>query len=151
MPRTAARAAARAPATAGRAAGIQQYGASTAHIDNSIVAGNLNDDNLETDVVGLINTASSNNVFTNAAYPNVNGQLAGDWKTVIKNDGTVPLLGDNGGLVRTVALEPGSVAIDNGNDALAVDEAGAALTTDAMAFKPKATAKYRRPIPKYPC
>ena len=118
-------------ATAGRAAGIQQYGASTAHIDNSIVVGNLTDADNATDVQGSINATSSNNVFTNAAYPNVNGQLVNDWKTVIENNGTVPTLNDNGGLVRTVALEPGSVAIDNGSDALAVDESGQALVTDA--------------------
>ena len=118
-------------ASAARTAGIQQYGASQAHVENSIIVGNLNDASSATDIVGGINATSSNNVFTNSAYPNVNGQVVGDWTTVIENNGTVPSLNDNGGLVRTVALAAGSVAIDNGNDALAVDESGQTLVTDA--------------------
>src|SRR5690606_31272205 len=48
-----------------------------------------------------------------------------DWTTVID-----PNLADNGGPTLTHALLDGSVAIDAGDDAAAVDSAGNPLTTD---------------------
>ena len=44
-----------------------------------------------------------------------------------------------------------SKGIKYDNKLAANNNSAAALTTDAMVFKPKAMAKYRRPIPKYPC
>ncbi|MCA9103160.1 MAG: tandem-95 repeat protein, partial [Planctomycetales bacterium] len=113
--------------------GIFNNGA-TVDIDHSIVAGNsasgtgkdvhnLNNSN-PGGGAGIVNTSYSfvGAASGNGTYNDQGGNLpsAIDWKTVVENDGTDPTLADNGGPTLTVALLPGSDAINAGDSMIAM-------------------------------
>lgn len=91
-------------------------------IFNSIVVNNLTTNGTPDDVSGgtglaessynLIGDAGSAGGLTHGA----NGNIVGvDWKAVLENDGTDQILQHNGGPTETIALIPGSPAIDAGS------------------------------------
>lgn len=97
----------------GTASGVFNDGSLHFVMDNTIVAGNKSDD----DIVGPINTTSSNNVIGNGSAllgvsDGLNGNQIGSVSNVL--DAGLGLLQDNGGPTRTHALIAGSVAIDTG-------------------------------------
>jgi hypothetical protein len=118
----------------------------TLTIHNSIVAGNQGGS--QPDFVAPPNPASNLDVrnsligesagtsLTASAMADSNGNIVGvDWKTVLKNDGTYPILQNNGGRTQTIALVPNTAtttnpAIDAGSNALAKDADGNALLFD---------------------
>ncbi len=108
----------------------------TATLDNTIIALNSDGtgasappDNLFLDGSGTVSSASANNLIGagggNSGLTNgVNGNLVG------VADPGLGTLASNGGPTQTIALLPGSPAINAGNPTLAVDPQGDALTTD---------------------
>ena len=113
--------------SAGVGGGLFSYGG-LAEIQNTIVAGNTSGgsaSDIETSVAGsynLIGTGGSGGLVNG-----VNGNIVG-----VANPGLDPNgLQNNGGPTQTIALLPGSPAIDAGNNALAVDPStGLPLITD---------------------
>lgn len=108
------------PAPTAQRSGIWQE-AGTLTIRNSIVANNNGANNCS--FTGGTRNVASNNLD--------NGTSCGFSGTVGQN--TNPLLGtldSNGGLTQTHALLPGSPAMNAGDNTKAVDQNGAALTTD---------------------
>lgn len=100
---------------------------STTSVQNTIIAGNIGaPDFAETDGGAL--TDNGHNLVTGAT---LKWTGPGD---ILKFNGKgsfgLGSLGDNGGPTQTMALLPGSPAIDAGNNALAVDAQGNPLTTD---------------------
>jgi len=88
---------------------------------------------IASDIAGLVNTSNSyNNLIgtggSGGLTNGVNGNQAG-----IANPG-LGTLADNRGPTQTIALLPGSPAIDAGNNLLAVDAQGNPLTTDQRGF-----------------
>jgi hypothetical protein len=119
-------------------AGVPGYGGGlyndggTATLDNTIVALNLNVSNSPAtadDIPLAVSSASAFNlVGTGGAGGLTNGTNGNQVGVATPGLGA---LGDNGGPTETIALLPGSPAIDKGSNALAVDPAtGQALTTD---------------------
>jgi len=100
-------------------------------VNNTIVA--ANQAVAAPDFSGALNPSSSFNLIgdgtgLSGVSTGVQGNQVGTTASPIN-----PLLGplqDNGGLTRTVALLPGSPAIDSGSNALALDAGGNMLTTD---------------------
>ncbi len=110
------------------------YNRGTATLNNSIVANSTSGGDIYGSVSGnnnLIDDASSSGGLTNG----VNGNIVG------VNPLLAPL-GNYGGPTQTMALLPGSPAIDAGDTALAVDDQGNPLTTDqrGTGFAPRSTA-----------
>jgi hypothetical protein len=110
--------------------GVHRTGANSAVIRNTIIAGNTNTDTTAPDVSGAY-TSQGNNLIgivgtaTGFTGP---GDQVGTAGSPIN-----PLLGaltNNGGPTQTMSLNAGSPAINAGNDALALDNAGQPLTTD---------------------
>ena len=108
----------------------------TATLDNTLIALNTDGtgpgappDNLYLDGSGTVSSASASNLIgagggNSGLTSGVNGNQVG---VVDPGLGT---LADNGGPTETLALLAGSPAIDAGNNSLAVDPQGNALTTD---------------------
>ncbi|WP_158520907.1 choice-of-anchor Q domain-containing protein [Fuerstiella marisgermanici] len=99
-------------------------------ISNSLIAGNVaptGSDFSNTYTTG--STTINNSIVGDASdigtTSGSNNQFDIDWKTVLENDGLVPILADNGGPTQTIALLPGSPAINAGDDA-----AASGLSTD---------------------
>ena len=104
---------------------------STTYLNNSIVAGNtatgLGNDLFDSSGT---NVSGSNNIFTTGGVANntsfdLNSDFVADVSSVINTT-----LADNGGPTQTHALTSNSVAINAGDNALAVDENGDPLTFD---------------------
>lgn len=85
--------------------------------------------NVENSIVAL-NTAPTAPDIDVAAVVNQSASLIGVDPGLEVDGSGKPLLDLNGGATRTIALLPGSPAIDAGDDALALDEKSAALSTD---------------------
>ena len=108
---------------------------------NTIVAGNVKgtaaptDSDIEFDNGGNLEAASANNLIGD---PNTAGGLTNGPNNNIVGigGGVIPIasilapLADNGGPTLTHALVPGSLALNNGDNALAVDPTPAPLTSD---------------------
>ena len=124
------------PGGAGDGGGIAVFSSTAISIQNSIVANNS------------IADGTANDLDQAGGTLTINHSLIGvtDGLTISGNVGNLtgtaaspldPLLGplsDNGGPTLTHALLPGSPAIDAGENSLAVDQAGATLTTDQRGF-----------------
>ena len=124
--------------------GIHGIVGTVTSLHNTILAANVLDNGTASDASGdAFQAASANNLIGDAnsaggltndtdgdPATGSNNIVGVDWKTVLENDGTVPILADNGGRTQTVALLPGSPAIDAGDNALAVDTDSVALTND---------------------
>src|SRR5262249_15056156 len=106
--------------------------AGTATLDNTLVALNTNGTGTgapASDIAGSVAAASAFNLIgtggAGGLTDGVNGNQVG-----VANPG-LGMLADNGGPTQTIALLPGSPAIDRGSNALAVDPStGQPLTTD---------------------
>ena len=109
----------------------------TVTLDNTIIAlntyteygGTGSQDNFFVDASSTLAAASANNLigpsFANSTLANgVDGNQVG-----VVNPG-LSVLGNNGGPTQTIALMPGSRAIDAGSNVLAVDASGSVLATD---------------------
>ena len=106
------------------------YLSGTANSNNTIVAGNT-DSSGASDIGGSGTVSGSNNLIGTGSGGLINGSqgnLVG-----VANPGLAPL-GNDGGPTETMALLAGSVAIDAGSNALAVDPSGNPLTTDQRGF-----------------
>ena len=127
--------------------GIHQIGgvASSTHIRNSIVADNyaytnpdlysdFNNFVIDNSLVG--DASGTTLIETGTAAPDANGNFIGDFNGFGVIDPLLGPLQNNGGFVETHALLAGSLAIDSGDNALAVDPSNgnAALTTDGRGF-----------------
>ena len=112
--------------------GVYQTDGEPRAINNSIIAGNRNFSGSLNDLEGHSPLTGTNNLIGDAETaggfthdtdgdPNTgsNNIVGVDWTTVLENDGTDPILLDNGGTTLTVALLPESAAIDAGNNAIA--------------------------------
>lgn len=106
--------------------GIHTDSGSTTILQNSIVAGNFMGTATSLyDLSGAVDGASSFNLIGDAANAGGltngtdNNQVGIDWTTVLLNDGSAPILADNGGPTATVALTPTSPATDTGSNAIA--------------------------------
>lgn len=106
----------------------------TLNLENSIVAGNFTAS--RNDVYNLNGTVNSENSLIgdqsgSGVSDGVDGNVTNvDWKTVLDNDGTMPVLTSNGGATQTIGLNVGSPAINGGANALAVDGSGNGLVND---------------------
>ena len=108
-------------------------------LHNTIVAGNTESDSpsdLSTDNPSFadVNELSSNNLIgdSNSAgglSNGINGNIVGTGATNVYRP-----LADNGGSTATHSLLPGSLAINAGNPAFALDSEGLPLTTDQRGF-----------------
>jgi hypothetical protein len=101
-------------------------------VANTIVAGNTAPTG--PDVFGSV-TSSGNNLIGNPSGSNgfgASGDLVGTPTQPV--DPLLAPLGDYGGPTATMALGPGSPALDRGSNALAVDPSGAPLATDQRGF-----------------
>jgi hypothetical protein len=119
--------------------GIHNGTDSSATVSNSIVAGNTQTDGTASDFKGsgtvtgrfnLIGDAATSGGLADGSNNNIVGV---DWTTVLENEGSIPTLADNGGPTQTIALRPGSPAINTGSNILATDDGtitGNPLTTD---------------------
>lgn len=108
----------------------------TATLNNTIVAGNFNQDGIQDDITGTV-TAANFNLVGNPSYSGgivdgVHGNIVG-----LGGVATIPIasvldtsLRNNGGPTPTHGLSAGSPAIDSGTNPLAVDADGNPLTTD---------------------
>jgi len=105
-------------ATGGTGGGLDVK-VSTATLDNSIVALNTNGSTTADDISGSVSSTSADNLIgtggSGGLINGVNRNLVGVVKPGL---GT---LADNGGPTQTIALLPGSPAINAGSNALAVD------------------------------
>ncbi len=104
--------------------GISSPGATT--LTNTIVANSTSGGAISGVVIGsynLIDDASSAGGLVNGS----NGNLVGI-------NPMLASLGNYGGLTQTIAILPGSPAIDSGNTSLAIDGQGHSLTTDQRGF-----------------
>jgi len=116
--------------TAGGGGGLSIDPATAGTLDNTIIALNK-DPNGADDIAGAaVSSASAYNLVgvdeTGSLTNGVNGNQVG-----VTNPGLAAGLANNGGPTQTIALLPGSPAIDAGNNALAVDPTtGQPLTTD---------------------
>src|SRR5208337_519192 len=101
---------------------------STLTLDNTIVAGNSGPD-----IVGSVQPTSKNNLIGDGTGITNLTELDPSNLVGTTADPLNPMLGplaNNGGPTQTMALLPGSPAIDAGSVALAVDASGNSLTTD---------------------
>ncbi|MFN0278167.1 MAG: choice-of-anchor Q domain-containing protein [Pyrinomonadaceae bacterium] len=110
--------------------GISRSG-SPAVLGNCIVAANFDTgDGLNPDVTGAFASQGNNligNVGNGLGFPGPNDQIGTSGSPI--NPLLAPLT-NNGGFTDTMALLPGSTAINLGNNALALDNNGQPLTTD---------------------
>ena len=113
---------------AGQDGGICNATTSTLTLDNTIVAGNSGPD-----IVGSVQPTSKNNLIGDGTGITNLTELDPSNLVGTTADPLNPMLGplaNNGGPTQTMALLPGSPAIDAGSVALAVDASGNSLTTD---------------------
>ena len=113
---------------AGQDGGICNATTSTLTLDNTIVAGNSGPD-----IVGSVQPTSKNNLIGDGTGITNLTELDPSNLVGTTADPLNPMLGplaNNGGPTQTMALLPGSPAIDAGSVALAVDANGISLTTD---------------------
>jgi len=116
--------------SSGDGGGIYNYeGLGTVKLVNTIVAGNQSNGNTSPDIYGAV-TASSYNIIgagngSSGLTNGSNGNQVGT--TASKLNPKLGSLADNGGSTQTMALLPGSPAIDNGSNTLA---ANAGVTQD---------------------
>jgi hypothetical protein len=107
--------------------GLDNKGASM-KLNNTIVAENTLNGSAPSDIQGNVDPTSGFNLIgtggTGGLVNGTNGNQVG-----VANPGLAPL-GNYGGPTRTIALLPGSPALDAGSNALAVDSLGNPLTTD---------------------
>ena len=106
--------------------------ASGATLTNSIVTGNSAVNSFSPDISAFDLTAT-HSIIGDTEGVSIRGtgnQVGIDWKTVLENDGTIPILNDNGGPTQTIALIAGSPAIDAGDDSLAKDADGNDILRD---------------------
>ncbi|MCR9201647.1 MAG: right-handed parallel beta-helix repeat-containing protein [Planctomycetaceae bacterium] len=111
--------------------GIRQSGTSgNVKIVNSTVVSNATNgvNNQNSGPLEIVNSIVAGNGIQ------LFGSIDVNLNNIIRNNenGVVERLQDNGGPTRTHALVPGSAAINGGDDALALDENGAPLTSDQL-------------------
>ena len=122
-------------------AGLFITAGATVTMNNSIVAGNTagSPTPIAADISGtVVPTSKRNLIGTGGSGGLTNGGSSGNQT----NNATPGLgvLGSYGGPVQTVPLLIGSPAIDSGNNPLAVDASGTALTVDARGFPRRSNA-----------
>ena len=94
----------------------------TATLNNSLLASNSGGD------IDFASVSGSNNLVDDAA--NAGGLMSGSNGNIVGMSALLAAPGNYGGPTQTMALLPGSPALDAGNTALAVDGEGNPLTTD---------------------
>ena len=118
-------------ASAGGGGGLDVI-AGTAILDNTIVALNTTGTGSTasaSDIAGTVDAASAYNLIGTGGSGGLTNGTNGN-RVGVANPG-LGQLADNGGPTQTIALLPGSPAIDKGSNALAVDpNTGQPLTTD---------------------
>ena len=113
------------------------FGNGSARLTSTIVAGNRLFDNSLNDVQGsnLLTSSSFNLIGTGGSGGLTNGannnQVGVDWTSVLANDGFSPLQAYNGGPTQTIALLPGSPALNMGSSVEANDQRGAPFVRSA--------------------
>ena len=114
--------------------GLYVLGGSPATLDNTIVAQNTDGTGSGApadDIAGSGTVSGSNNLIGTGGSGGLTNGGSNDNQVGIANPGLDPNgLRWNGGPTQTIALEAGSLAINAGSTALAVDASGNALTTD---------------------
>jgi hypothetical protein len=113
----------------GQGGGLWADPSSAPLLNNTIVAGNFNGPSGTTadDIAGTVNAASASNLIGTGGSGGLTGSHGN--KVGVASPDLAPL-GNYGGATQTLALLPGSPAIDAGSNALAVDSSGNPLTTD---------------------
>ncbi len=106
--------------------GVGVGSTSNVQVANTIVAGNTLKDGSPSDIAGMPQSGVSYSMIGSYLntnwYSSIQSNIVGiDWKTVLENDGTRPILKNNGGRSETIAILPGSRAIDTGYSALFED------------------------------
>ncbi len=98
----------------------QGFGSIT--LDHTILAGNIKSTGVPSDFEGnqAVETSSAFNILGGGGNSGLiagqNGNVIGaNWKTIVENDGTRPLLESNGGPTKTIRPLTGSIAIDRGS------------------------------------
>ncbi len=112
-----------------------QVTSSTAILNNTIIAlNNIGTGSGATpdDIAGTVSPVSAYNLVGIGGSGGLVNDVAGNQVGVV--DPGLGTLTDNGGPTLTIALLPGSAAIDGGSNALAVDASGNPLTTDQRGF-----------------
>jgi hypothetical protein len=116
----------------GKGSGIANTGMLT--MNNTVVAGNFGQGFSAPggDIDGAVASSSSHNLIGNGAASGLSDGANGNHVGSLTNpiDPLLAPLGSYGGPTQTIALLPGSPAIDAGSNALAVDAHGIPLTTD---------------------
>ncbi len=114
--------------------GFANEGVGSLTLNNTIVAGNIStsDNNIDgqvqpTSAFNLIGDGSGISNLTDLEEPDLSNLIG---TTAAPLNPLLGALADNGGPTQTMALLPGSPAIDAGSNALAVDANGNPLTTD---------------------
>ncbi len=110
----------------GDGGGIGSIDGTVVRMANTIVAGNTLTSGVGNDVSGIVqNEASYSMIGVGEATfwtDGIRSSIVGiDWRTVLENDGIRPNLANNGGPSKTIALLPGSRAIDTGYSQLFSD------------------------------
>src|SRR5262249_10111091 len=123
------------------AGGIEAFtdGTAVLTLNNTIVAGNLRQTaagNVPDDIQGTASDSSSSNLVGVGSGSNLSNNVNGNHVGTLDSP-LHPQLGprqNNGGPSQTLALKPGSPAIDKGNNDLAVDQDGRPLAADQRGF-----------------
>jgi GEVED domain/Dockerin type I domain len=108
--------------------GVAATAGTVVRMVNTIVAGNTLVNGTDNDIIGFEPNAVSYSMIGSSSRLNwvvshPSNIVGIDWKTVLENDGTRPILKDNGGRSQTIAILPGSRAIDSGYGGLFEDMA----------------------------
>ncbi len=108
--------------SSGEGGGVSAGTVFSSRIANSIIAGNQASSSGTSDTAGLLQWQATHNLigvgqtgWTNAFQNNVVGI---DWKTIVENDGTSPILKNNGGRSETIAILRNGPAANKGNKEL---------------------------------
>ena len=109
--------------SAGYGAGIYNTSGGSATLNNTIVANSVSGNDID---VG----PASGSIFSGGYDLIGDGSELGDLTNSLQGNPLLAPLGNYGGPTQTMALLPGSPAIDAGSDARAVDGNGGPLTTD---------------------
>jgi hypothetical protein len=116
--------------TGGSGGGVDVSNFGTAILDNTIVATNTAGTGGTTadDIGGTVSSSSASNLIGTGGSGGLTNGSNGNLVGVV--DPGLGALASNGGPTQTIALLPGSSAINTGNPTLAVDPQGHDLTTD---------------------